>query len=167
MTLQPKSDLSGEMSMEDILASIRKYVGEDSSAALRTDVDSTPGPVSDHPPAAPIFLTQEVAVPSQGPDPVITKQHAGVPRDLPPKQVSAFAPLEEAIRLKKDQQIDRAPATAPEASSSTSAFHQAAISDFLREIAKDVVQEWIKQNVESLAKRMIQEEIDRLRAPKF
>ena len=149
--VQSQSDTS-EMSMEDILASIRKYVGEESSSPVKQDVvlnGNTTQSVT-----SPIVLTEELKT-----DPIATTIQTD--SSAPSFSFSPFERLEAAIQEQVTRPVP--PQLETVIAPTTRSVQDLPVTEFLEGIAKKMIEEWIHQHLEKLVTRFVQDEIDRLK----
>ena len=173
-----------EPTMEEILASIRKIISEDSTEqppAAVAPVEAAPAPVPEPEPEPDILdLTQEIAEEPPAPEPVAVAPAAYVPPPTPENDV-VFEPIDEPVNEpsshhdifsdKTRQSIDDAfaaidhddeeevPAPAPTpkarvAASTDGASVEAVFERAVNEAFEPVAKQWLGENAAPLIDRM-------------
>lgn len=171
-----------EPTMEEILASIRKIISEDSTEQP-PEAEAKPAPVEPEPEADILDLTQEVAAEPAPPPPPPEPVAAVVPPAAPENDV-VFEPIEELkpepepapvapaggifsdktrqsfddafAAIDQDDEEDEEPALQPVsyAATATGATVEAVFERAVREAFLPVTKEWLSENAGDLAEKM-------------
>jgi uncharacterized protein len=185
----PQPEGSGDPSMEDILASIRRILNEDEAAASPANPPMQLPPATLPPPAAeePLHLTREMLVgdppeasPPRPPPPaapllVQPAQAAAAPAPVDPPAAPAASLPTAASEPRTDALL--APATAAAASASLGSLLRAVaaergsgvarsggptVEDVVREELRPLLKEWLDQHLPAVVERLVRAEIERV-----
>jgi uncharacterized protein len=182
----PQPEGSGDPSMEDILASIRRILNEDEAATPANPQEQAPPP-SPPPAEEPLHLTRDMLVgdpPGATPPPAapLLVQPAqaveAAPADPPPSP-AAPPPIAPPATAPPETRTDTllAPAAAAAASASLGSLLRAVaaergssvarsggptIEDVVREELRPLLKEWLDQHLPAVVERLVRAEIERV-----
>ena len=173
-----------EPTMEEILASIRRIISEDTEEAEPKPapvkpVAAAPAPapqiVEPEPEEEVLELTQVVEEP-----PALEPEPEPIPEPVRPKPVARPKPVvveEEDVMLvdrERDAAAEPGLMSAAASNAMASAFSQlqarsriasdpsVTLEDIVRDMLKPILKEWMDQNLPPLAERLVREEIERV-----
>jgi len=135
-----------DMSMDEILASIRSYVAEGQSLPKETTEDK-----EDLPNARVIQLTEEV-IPIQTIDVQMSSS-----------KVSPVLLTEKEIEVKQESFENPFNRLQSEIKASTPAPGNLSVDDLLNQLATPLIKNWIDQNLKKIVETIVEKEIERIR----
>ncbi|MCE2716601.1 MAG: DUF2497 domain-containing protein [Pseudomonadota bacterium] len=135
-----------DMSMDEILASIRSYVAEGQSLPKETTEDK-----EDLPNARVIQLTEEV-IPIQTIDVQMSSS-----------KVSPVLLTEKEIEVKQESFENPFNRLQSEIKASTPAPANLSVDDLLNQLATPLIKNWIDQNLKKIVETIVEKEIERIR----
>jgi uncharacterized protein len=172
-----------EPSMEEILASIRRIIADDSnaqqpakpSAEAEQPVNAAPVPEEDSPAAEAdvLELTQPVTVahafkPVRGSDVMFREE-----RRRAPEPVSIAAPATAEVSAPQEHTMREQDLLSPSSTAAVSAAfnalagtvlteHARSLEDIVREMLRPMLKQWLEENLPALVERLVRAEIDRV-----
>jgi len=135
-----------DMSIDEILASIRSYVAEGQSLPKETTEDK-----EDLPNARVIQLTEEV-IPIQTIDVQMSSS-----------KVSPVLLTEKEIEVKQESFENPFNRLQSEIKASTPAPGNLSVDDLLNQLATPLIKNWIDQNLKKIVETIVEKEIERIR----
>ena len=176
-TPAPQPEGSGDPSMEDILASIRRILNEDEAAAASPAAEepldltremlvgdppgASPPPPPLPPPAAPLLVQPAQAAAPASAEPPPAPSAASLPTASPePRTDALLAPAAAAAASASLGSLLRA--VASERGSGVARSGGPTIEDVVREELRPLLKDWLDQHLPAVVERLVRAEIERV-----
>ncbi|MCX7338192.1 MAG: DUF2497 domain-containing protein [Alphaproteobacteria bacterium] len=142
-----RDDQNDDMSMEEILASIRRYVVDETMPSPgRPEVDR---PEIQQPERGEVIRLTEAYEVARPPQPPIQKPQEPIQRE-PASSTGAFSRLAEVAK-----KAERQESAVPPSSSVT-------VDHLFAEIARPMIKQWLDKNLPDIVETMVNKEIERI-----